>query len=193
MEEIKHPKIVVEAYRNGYFPMATGKDGEIYWHSPDPRAIFPLKNPKMPKKLRNKIINKQFTFTINYDFPYVIKKCSDRRETWINDDIIKTYIKIHKMGYANSVEAWKDGEIVGGLYGVTIKGAFFGESMFNDISDAAKAAFYFLVDNMKHNNFLLLDSQYINPFTRKLGAVEIPKELYFQLLNKALALDVKLK
>jgi leucyl/phenylalanyl-tRNA--protein transferase len=193
LEEIKDPHFVVEAYRKGYFPMAEDRYGEVYWHSPDPRAIIPLQNVKIPKSLNKKIKRGDFTFTINYDFPYVIEKCADRSITWINDEIIDTYTHIHEMGYANSVETWHDGEITGGLYGVTIGGAFFGESMFNDVTDAAKAAFYYLTERLKLNRFMLLDSQYINPFTAQLGAVEIPKQLYMTLLRRAISLDRKLK
>ena len=193
MNEIKDPNFVVEAYKKGYFPMAEHRHGDIYWHSPDPRAIIPLDKVHIPKNMRKKLKKDIFSFTINYDFKYVLERCSERTITWINDDIIDTYTRIHNMGYANSVEAWHNDEIVGGLYGVTIGGAFFGESMFNDVSDSAKAAFYFLVERMKSKDYLLLDSQYINPFTQQLGAVEIPKSLYMILLRQALEMDRNLE
>lgn len=188
MEEISNPYFVVEAYRKGYFPMAQSKYGKVYWHSPNPRAIIPLENVKTPKNIRKKINRGEFKFSVNNNFDYVIRKCADRKFTWINKQIIRTYNEIHNLGFANSVETWKNDEIVGGLYGVTIGGAFFGESMFNDVSDASKASFYYLIERLIKNEFILLDSQYINPFTEQLGAIEIPRNMYLSVLKKAIEL-----
>jgi leucyl/phenylalanyl-tRNA--protein transferase len=191
VKEIITPDIVVSAYTQGFFPMADEEDGDIYWHCPDPRAIIPLENPKMPRSLRQSINKYSYTFSINSDFNYVISACGNRKNTWISDEIIKIYGELNLMGFAHSVECISAGEIVGGLYGISIGGAFFGESMFNTKPDAAKAAFFHLIEHLKQRNFILLDSQYINPFTQQLGAVEIAKSKYLKLLNKALALPCK--
>lgn len=178
--------ILIRAYCEGFFPMAESKEGEIYWHSPDPRAIIPLNNVHIPKSMR-KLFQKQiFNFSVNYDFPYVISECSKREDTWISQEIIDVYTELHRIGYAHSVETWVDGKIVGGLYGVAVGGAFFGESMFNHISNSSKAAYYFLIANLLKNKFLLLDSQYINSFTEQLGAIEIPRDAYLKILEQAI-------
>jgi leucyl/phenylalanyl-tRNA--protein transferase len=187
--ELFSPEIVLHAYKEGFFPMADSKDGEIFWHSPDPRAIFNINEIKIPKSLRSKLYKEHFKFSINYDFTYIINKCAERNETWINDEIIDTYIELHNMGIAHSVETWQDNLLVGGLYGVAIGGAFFGESMFNTVSDAAKAAFYFLTQHLRNQGYTLLDSQYINNFTKQLGAFEISKELYLILLKTSINLN----
>jgi leucyl/phenylalanyl-tRNA--protein transferase len=186
---IFNPEIVLNAYRLGYFPMADSKDGDIYWHSPDPRAIFPIDVIKFDKNVIKKIRRGDFKFTIDNNFENVILECANRENTWINDEIIDTYIELHNMGYAHSIETWKDGNIVGGLYGVAIGGAFFGESMFNKVSDSSKAAFYFLINHLREKKYVLLDSQYINDFTQKLGAILIPKKKYMKLLEYAISLD----
>jgi len=183
------PQEVINAYKVSYFPMAESADGEIFWHSPEYRAIFDLDNIKLEKSVLKKINKGIFRFSINYDFDFVIKSCANRSKTWINQDIIDTYTDLHNMGYAHSLEVWQDEKICGGLYGVAIGGAFFGESMFNIVSDAAKIAFYFLVAHLISRDFVLLDSQYINDFTRKLGAIEVPKKVYLKLLAEALELD----
>jgi len=169
--------------------MADSKDGDIYWHSPDPRAIFPIDVIKFDKNVIKKIRRGDFKFTIDNNFENVILECANRENTWINDEIIETYIELHNMGYAHSIETWKDGNIVGGLYGVAIGGAFFGESMFNKVSDSSKAAFYFLINHLREKKYVLLDSQYINDFTQKLGAILIPKKKYMKLLEYAISLD----
>ncbi len=168
--------------------MADSESGEIYMHSPEMRAIFPIYDLKTPKNIIKLAKKKIFRCTINNDFEFVIKQCANRKITWINDVIIQSYINLHKIKYAHSVETWKDNEIVGGLYGVAIGGAFFGESMFNTVSDASKFAFYFLVEYLKRRGFLLLDSQYINKFTEELGAIEVPKVIYLKILDKAINL-----
>lgn len=169
--------------------MAESADGEIFWHSPEFRAIFDFNSIYLDKTALKKIKKGLFNYSINYDFDYVIKSCANRDKTWINQDIIDTYTELHRMGYAHSVEVWNEGKICGGLYGVAIGGAFFGESMFNLISDASKAAFYFLIAHLINRDFVLLDSQYINDFTRKLGAIEVPKRVYQKLLYEAIELD----
>ncbi|MFA5512995.1 MAG: leucyl/phenylalanyl-tRNA--protein transferase, partial [Candidatus Kapaibacterium sp.] len=124
-------------------------------------------------------------------FDNVIRYCAERDDTWINDEIKMTYIELHELGYAHSIETYHEDKLVGGLYGVSIAGAFFGESMFNILPNASKAAFYYLIEHLKSRGFLLLDSQYINPFTKQLGAIEIRKSTYLKLLKQALNLEVK--
>ena len=171
--------------------MAESKDGDIYWHSPDPRAIFPFTALKIPRCLRQSIRKNNFTFTVNNDFTKVIEACSDREDTWISENVIELYRDLHKQGYAHSVETRSNGKLVGGLYGVAIGGAFFGESMFMKTTDSSKAAFYFLIERLKSRRFVLLDSQYLNRHTENLGAVEIPKGLYLGMLSEAIELRRK--
>jgi leucyl/phenylalanyl-tRNA--protein transferase len=180
------PEILIQAYKQGYFPMAEHKDGDIYWHCPDPRAIIPLDSPKKPKSLKIAEKKQLFEYRFDTNFGEVIRKCSERSETWISQEIIESYIQLYYLGMAHSVETYVNGNLVGGLYGVSIGGAFFGESMFNTTPNAAKGAFYKLVERLRERNFLLLDSQYINPFTEQLGAIELPYTEYIKLLIKAI-------
>jgi leucyl/phenylalanyl-tRNA---protein transferase len=180
---------LIEAYSKGYFPMADS-DGMIYWHSPAMRAVIPLDSVRTPKSLRQIIKRENFYFTVNKSFGEVIIECSKRPDTWISDDIIHSYIELHRQGFAHSVETWCEGQLVGGLYGVSIGGAFFGESMFSAKSNTSKAAFYHLTQLLIEKGFILLDSQYINDFTEQLGAIEIPRQTYLRLLKKAINLPV---
>jgi leucyl/phenylalanyl-tRNA--protein transferase len=191
MQELLTPDLIVSAYTQGFFIMSDEDDSDIYWHCPYTRAIIPFENIKKPRSLKQSIKKFNYSFSINTDFDYVIKSCADRDSTWISDEIIHIYKDLNIMGFAHSVECRINREIVGGLYGISIGGAFFGESMFNKETDAAKAAFYFLGEHLQSRNFILLDSQYINPFTERLGAVEISKSEYLKKLNKALALPCK--
>jgi leucyl/phenylalanyl-tRNA---protein transferase len=181
--------ILINAYSQGYFPMAEEK-GEIYWHCPDPRAVIPLDKIKKPRSLTKYSRKNNFKYSVNSDFEFVIRACSDRQETWISSEIIDIYLDLHKKGFAHSVETWSGNEIVGGLYGISLGAAFFGESMFNNKNDAAKAAFYYLAEYLKSRGFILLDSQYINPFTQQLGAVEIRKKDYIKKLEQALIIPI---
>ena len=179
---------LITAYMNGYFPMADDSN-EINYYSPSYRAIFPIYNIKPHKSTKQFIKRNPITTTINNDFHFVINACANRKNTWISSEIINWYITLHKYNFAHSIEVWYDNAIVGGLYGVAIGGAFFGESMFNYISNASKVAFYFLVEHLKQRNFELLDSQFINDHTKLLGAIEIPRDDYLQLLKRATKLE----
>ncbi len=179
------------AYVNGLFPMA-GESGEIGWYAPDPRAIIPIDAYKPCKSLKP-IINKgQFEVVINRKFKEVMKECSLPRfegdGVWISSELIAMYTELHEMGFAHSVEAYESGELVGGLYGVSMGGAFFGESMFHKVSNASKVAFHYLVERLRARKFHLLDTQFINDNVLRYGAIEIPKEKYMTILEKALAL-----
>lgn len=180
------PEVVLLGYRNGFFPMADPDLGKILWHRPEIRAIIPLDRVHIPRSLRKEIDRGTFTITVNTAFEDVITACAERDDTWISDEIIETYTQLHHMGYAHSVESWFEGSLVGGLYGVSIGAAFFGESMFSRKSNASKVAFAHLVSRLRERQFQLLDTQYINDFTESLGAIEIPDTLYQVILNNAL-------
>jgi len=180
------PEVLLLAYRNGYFPMADPDLDRILWHRPDPRGIIPLDRVRISRSLRKEIASQRFTVTVNTDFSAVIRACAERDETWINDEIIDAYEHLHELGHAHSLEAWQQGHLVGGLYGVAIGGAFFGESMFSARSNASKVAFAHLVARLNDHGFRLLDTQYVNDFTASLGAIEIPDVVYHMLLADAL-------
>lgn len=191
MNKLLNIDLLLHAYSTGFFPMAESREGDIYWHSPDMRAIIPFERIKEPRSCKQTIKKQGFTFTLDKAFQDVITTCSQiirdyESGTWISKTIIDTYIKMHKLKYAHSVETWQDGQLVGGLYGVTIGGAFFGESMFSKISGASKAAFYRLVEHLKSKGYVLIDSQYLNHHTELLGAIEVPKNTYLDLLQIAI-------
>lgn len=175
---------------NGIFPMAD-TDGTLYWYSPDPRAIIPIETYKPSKSLRPVINKNIFEIRINTDFEGVMRGCSmprrDSEETWISEEIIEAYTDLHKMGMAHSVEAYLDNKLVGGLYGVAIGAAFFGESMFYSEPNASKVAFHYLIETLRKQNFQLLDTQFINDNVARFGAIEIPKGQYLNLLRKAIS------
>lgn len=179
------PNLLITAYQQGYFPMAEA-DGEMYWHSPDPRAIIPLGGVTISHSLRKTLRKNPFTIRFDSSFYDVIVACSERRDTWISEEVIDSYTQLHQMGIAHSVEAWQENKLVGGLYGVALGGAFFGESMFARESDASKVAFVALVEHLRAQRFTLLDSQYINPHIASLGGIEIPRKEYMHRLRIAL-------
>jgi leucyl/phenylalanyl-tRNA---protein transferase len=180
-------EVLLQGYRLGVFPMAMD-DGEIEWFSPDPRAILPLDKFHTPHTLERVVRKKSFEIRINASFPEVIRECAARPETWINDEIIESYTRLHQLGHAHSVEAWQNGELAGGLYGVAIGGAFFGESMFHHVRDASKIALLALVEHLRERRFTLLDTQWLTPHLQKFGAIEIPRPEYLHLLNTAVNL-----
>ncbi|MBI3586071.1 MAG: leucyl/phenylalanyl-tRNA--protein transferase [Ignavibacteriales bacterium] len=184
------PQFLLMAYCNGYFPMADSKTGEIGWYSPDPRTIFDLNEFNVPRSLRLTIKKNLFEIRLNTRFEEVMRKCGEREETWISEDIIQSYVELHRLRFAHSVEAWKENKLVGGLYGVAIGGAFFGESMFSRERDASKVALVYLVERMKERGFELLDTQYSTPHLTRFGAKEIPREEYLERLKTAIKLSV---
>ncbi len=191
--ELLEPELLLSAYAQGYFPMAESKNGDIFWHSPDPRAIFNIYETNAPRSVRQLIKKGIFNVTFNEHFAEVITACSQRDDTWISDVIVQSYLNMHYFGHAQSIEVWHEGQLAGGLYGVTIGGAFFGESMFSNISNASKVGFFHLVERLKKLGFVLLDTQYINEHTFMLGAVEIPKALYMRILKEAIDLPVSFR
>ncbi|MBI3578817.1 MAG: leucyl/phenylalanyl-tRNA--protein transferase [Ignavibacteriales bacterium] len=166
--------------------MADSKSGEIGWYSPDPRTIFELDEFKIPRSLRLTIRKNPFEIRLNTRFEEVMRKCGEREETWISEEIIQSYVELFRLGYAHSIETWKENKLVGGLYGVAIGGAFFGESMFSRERDASKVALVYLVERMKARGFKLLDTQFITPHLARFGAREIPREEYLERLKKAI-------
>ncbi|HRH70485.1 MAG TPA: leucyl/phenylalanyl-tRNA--protein transferase [Flavobacteriales bacterium] len=182
--------VLLEAYGLGRFPMCH-EDGELYWHDPDPRAVFPLDKILPNPRLQRVIRSGRFTVTRDTAFKEVVRACAHREETWIDPRIIASFDALHAAGHAHSIETWSDGRLVGGIYGMALRGAFFGESMFSRVSNAGKVAFYGLARHLNERGYVLFDSQYINPFTAQLGAVEIPKRSFRVHLAKALALDIK--
>lgn len=169
------------------------EDGELYWHEPDPRTILPLDAFHIPRSLVRTLKKEAFEIRRDTAFTAVIQACAapapGREETWINVDILEGYQNLHRLGYANSIEAWRDGQLVGGLYGVALRGLFAGESMFSHETDASKVALVHLVQHLRARGFQLLDVQYMTPHLRRFGAVEISAAAYQRLLAKALAAD----
>ena len=181
-------EVLLQGYRLGVFPMAM-ENGEIEWFSPDPRAILPLKQFHISHTLERLIRRKSFELRINTAFTDVMEECARRAETWINDEIIESYTGLHEMGWAHSVEAWENNQLAGGLYGVAIGGAFFGESMFHRLRDASKYALWGLVERLRQRRFVLLDIQWLTPHLKKFGAIEITRPQYLHLLGNAVNLQ----
>jgi leucyl/phenylalanyl-tRNA---protein transferase len=180
--------LLLYAYRSGAFPMALS-DGEISWFSPDPRALIPVDERfHVPHGLKRTLKKNLFEIRINTAFEAVMRGCAKRRETWINEEIFSSYTNLHHLGYAHSVESWMDGKLAGGLYGVAIGGAFFGESMFHEVTDASKVALHALVMRMRTRGFQLLDTQWTTEHLKTFGAYELPRIKYLKLLRAAIAL-----
>ncbi len=184
------PSLLLNAYASGIFPMAM-EGGELGWFSPDPRGIIPLdEHFHIPHGLRRALKKKPFDVRINTAFADVMRGCADRRETWIDDTIYKSYVRLHYLGHAHSVECWQEGRLVGGLYGVALGGAFFGESMFSRATDASKVALVALVERLRARSFVLLDTQWSTAHLRQFGALDIPRREYLGQLRRAVAMAV---
>ena len=182
---------LLNAYASGWFPMAVSP-GEIRWYSPDPRGIIPLDTFHVPSRLARSLRAHPFEIRVDTDFPAVIRACAERPDpdgNWIDREIIDSYCALHEQGFAHSVEAWRDDRLVGGLYGVAMRGAFFGESMFHRVTDASKAALVALVDHLRQRGYALLDTQWVTEHLLQFGAIEIPRRRYLRLLDQALAID----
>lgn len=179
------PERLLAAYAVGIFPMAD-EEGELRWLAPNPRAIIELDEFRTTRSLRAVVRRGEFDVHINRDFPAVMRCCADRPEgTWISAEIREAYCRLHELGFAHSVEAWKDDRLCGGLYGVSLGGAFFGESMFHRVTDASKVALVALVAHMKARQFGLLDIQFMTDHLKRFGAIEIPRPAYEQRLAAA--------
>ena len=186
------PEIMLRAYAIGLFPMAEkASDAHLFWVDPERRGIFPLDGLIISKSLAKTVRSDRFEIRIDHDFAGVIDACAGkgiaRPDTWINARIRALFSALHVMGHVHSVEAWHDGALVGGLYGMALGGAFFGESMFHKQTDASKVALVHLAARLRYGGFSLLDTQFLTPHLAGLGAVEIPRDVYRQRLSKAVA------
>jgi len=184
------PEILLAAYCRGIFPMAISKQDEIGWFSPDPRAVIPLDDRfHIPHGLRRMLKKNPFCITFDREFERVMRECAKRREgTWISEEIVASYCQLHRLGFAHSVEARLDGRLAGGLYGVHIGGAFFGESMFHRVTDASKVALVALVERLRDRGFVLLDTQWQTPHLAQFGTEEIARREYLRRLKQAISL-----
>jgi leucyl/phenylalanyl-tRNA--protein transferase len=185
------PDTLIEAYASGWFPMAVAP-GEIRWYSPDPRGIIPLETFHVPRRLARALRGRRFEIRVDTAFRDVIVACAERVDAegnWIDRNIIDSYCNLHALGHAHSVEAWQDGALAGGLYGVAIAGAFFGESMFHRVPDASKVALVALVDRLRARGFTLLDTQWVTDHLLQFGAIEISRRRYLRLLDEALEVE----
>ena len=186
------PAMLLSAYAQGIFPMAD-EDETIHWYSPDPRTIIDLERFHTPRTLRQLYRQQRFQLTVNGDFEAVIDRCADRPEgTWISADMREAYVVLHRLGFAHSVEAWWEGRLAGGLYGIALGGAFLGESMFHQVSNASKVALVHLVERMKQRGFTLLDTQFTTEHLRQFNCLEIPRSEYLERLDTALQMDCRL-
>lgn len=184
--------MLLRAYAAGVFPMAEARDSdELSWYDPVMRGILPLDGFHLPRRLRRTVLSDSFTVTTDRDFPRVIAACAEPRpdapDTWINPHIQALYTSLHRQGFAHSVECWRDGTLVGGLYGVAIGAAFFGESMFSRAADASKVALVHLVARLRIGGWRLLDTQFVTSHLSQFGAIDIPRASYKRLLAAAIA------
>lgn len=179
------PELLIAAYSQGFFPMPEHETEEILWFNPNPRAVLPLDGFHLSKSLAKKIKNTTFTYTVDQCFDEIIEHCANRPDTWINDEIKVAYKELHRYGNAHSIEVWHDSKIAGGLYGVQVGKAFFAESKFHLVTDASKAAVYFLTQYMKQNQLELLEVQFQTDHLQSLGVIEISSEDYLERLAKA--------
>jgi leucyl/phenylalanyl-tRNA--protein transferase len=183
------PEGVELAYRHGIFPMADERSGEILWFRPDPRAVIPLDGLHISRSLARTLRRDHFEVRVDTDFENVMRGCADRPEgTWISERFVEVYGALHRAGIAHSVEAWRDGRLAGGVYGLALGGAFMAESMFHRETDASKVALAGLVARLRERGFTLLDVQYVTPHLESLGAVEITRREYERRLERALGL-----
>ncbi|WP_255743841.1 leucyl/phenylalanyl-tRNA--protein transferase [Aliiroseovarius sediminis] len=181
-------ELLLRAYGMGVFPMAERRDDlRVFWVDPEARGIFPLDHFHISRSLSRTIRRAPFSVTLNRDFASVVTACADRDETWINDTIYSLYQDLHRMGHAHSLEMWDGDALVGGVYGVTLGRAFFGESMFSRRRDASKVALAYLVRHLSNTGFRLFDTQFLTPHLASLGAVKIPRKTYHEMLEAALS------
>ncbi len=182
------PDTLLVAYSQGAFPM-TDRDGAIRWYTADPRGILPLETFHVPRSLRQVVRQGRFEIRVDHAFEDVMRACMKTRVdgSWISEDLIRVYRRLHELGFAHSVEAWRGGTLVGGLYGVSMGAAFFGESMFHHERDASKAALVHLVHRLRERHYEMLDTQASTPHLERFGCVEIRAEDYLKRLKRALA------
>lgn len=185
------PQVLLSAYSQGLFPMSDSiDDPDFFWVSPETRGIIPLDEFHIPRSLKKIITQQRFEIRINTCFNDVMEECAKatdtRPSTWINKIILDAYQQLHEIGHAHSIEAWRDGKLVGGLYGVSLRAGFFGESMFSRETDASKTCLAYLVKHMKNLNYKLLDTQFTTDHLKRFGAIDIPRDEYLDLLSDAM-------
>jgi leucyl/phenylalanyl-tRNA--protein transferase len=188
------PQVLLKAYACGIFPMAeSATDPGLFWVEPDLRGVIPLDAFHVSRSLRKELARARFELRVDTAFAQVIAACAaetpTRPKTWINHRIVRLYTGLHRLGHAHSVECWRDGELAGGLYGVRLGAAFFGESMFARQTDASKVALVHLVARLRAGGFRLLDTQFTTPHLKRFGAVDVPKARYAEMLRQAIAAD----
>jgi leucyl/phenylalanyl-tRNA--protein transferase len=188
------PELLVSAYASGWFPMAV-EGGELRWFSPDPRGVIPLEAFSVPRRLARMWRQGRFRIEIDTAFAEVIRACAETERdpadpgTWITEEIIESYTTLHARGLAHSVEVWREDRLIGGLYGVSLAGAFFGESMFHWETDASKIALIALVERLVSRGYVLLDTQWTTPHLEQFGATDIPRREYLRRLERALRVE----
>lgn len=181
------PELLLHAYAHGFFPMAESAEADIIgWYDPEMRGIIPLESFHTPKNLAKLWRQQVFNIRTDTAFRAVMQGCADRESTWINSEIIDTYSTLHRLGYAHSIECWQEEKLVGGLYGIALGGAFFGESMFSIVPNASKVALVALVERLNRLGYVLLDTQYVNAHLLQFGCTEISRAEYHASLQKAL-------
>lgn len=184
------PDLLLHAYSVGVFPMAEHReDDEIFWVDPKRRGIFPIDQFHISRSLAKTIRQGAYSISVNRAFGAVVEACADREETWINDEIFARYQDLHAMGHAHSLEVWQQDSLVGGVYGVSLGGGFFGESMFSHRRDTSKIALAYLMDRLRQTGFKLCDTQFLTPHLASLGAIEISRAAYKARLQQALETD----
>lgn len=180
-------EILLSGYAQGIFPMAENQDSpELHWINPQRRGVFPLDGFKISRSLRRRIRQENYSVSVNSAFNDVVSQCAGRRETWINAPLARLYDTLHQRGHAHSLEIWQDEVLTGGVFGITLGQAFFGESMFSKRRDASKIALAYLVDRLRQAGFSLFDTQFLTPHLASLGAIEIPRAAYRKRLADAL-------
>jgi len=190
------PELLLHAYASGVFPMAESRDDDrLFWVDPDERGIIPLDGLHVSRSLRKTVRKGVFDIRCDTAFEEVVRGCAEstenRRDTWINSQIFSLYLELHRMGFAHSVECWRYDELVGGLYGVSLAGAFFGESMFSRTTDASKVALVHLVARLRAGGFRLLDTQFVTDHLQSMGAIEIARDDYRERLSDALQVEAQ--
>ncbi|MEW6325763.1 MAG: leucyl/phenylalanyl-tRNA--protein transferase [Nitrospirota bacterium] len=185
MDQPLTPEFLIHAYEHGFFPMGN-EDGSIDWYWPDPRTVIELDRFHVPRRLARVIRQGRFEIAVDRDFDGVIRGCAGREETWITEPIVAAYRALHRMGRAHSLEAYRNGRLAGGIYGVSLGGAFMGESMFSGVTDASKVCLAALVDRLRERGYTLFDVQFLTPHLKRFGAVEIPREEYLKRLRASL-------
>ena len=185
------PELLLRAYAAGVFPMSEAQDDpRVFWVDPERRGILPLDGFHLSRSLRKTILKAPFHITLDMDFEGVVRGCAAREETWINDAIFRGYFALHRLGYAHSIEVWDGDDLVGGVYGVALGRAFFGESMFSRTTNASKVALATLVAHLRQTGYVLFDTQFTTEHLVSLGAVEVPRAEYHAMLDAALAQGV---